>query len=274
MMKIIISPAKKMNVDMDTLAPAGQPVFLKEAEELLQWLRRLSLAEAKAVWNCSDRIAEQNYRRIEEMDLKRNLTPAVIAYEGIQYQYMAPAVFGGRELDYIQEHLRILSGFYGVLKPLDGVVPYRLEMQAKASDAGDLYRFWGGKLYREVTRGKDQSQEKAEQGREGQKKGTLILNLASKEYSRSIEKYLQPEDRLLNCVFGELEGGRVRQKGTLAKMARGEMVRYLAEHRVEEPEEIQGFCRLGYRFEEKLSGENEYIFLKSSSGDGSRKEWK
>ena len=107
-MKIIISPAKKMNVDTDTLAPEGMPVFLKEAEQLLEWMRRLSFAEAKALWKCNDKIAEQNYKRFQEMDLRKNLTPAVIAYEGIQYQYMAPAVFGGAETDYIQEHLRIL----------------------------------------------------------------------------------------------------------------------------------------------------------------------
>ncbi|OUO28418.1 hypothetical protein B5F86_07820 [Lachnoclostridium sp. An298] len=247
-MKIIISPAKKMNIDTDTLAFRSMPVFLSETEELLAWMRRLTFAEAKAVWKCNDKIAEQNYRRFQEMDLERNLTPAVIVYEGIQYQYMAPAVFGGAQTDYIQEYLRILSGFYGVLKPFDGVTPYRLEMQAKASEAGDLYKFWGDKLYREVA------------GEE--KDGGLILNLASKEYSKCIEKYLTPEDTYVTVVFGELADGKVKQKGTLAKMARGEMVRYLAENKVEDPERIKGFDRLGYCFEETLSNEKEYVFLK------------
>lgn len=247
-MKIIISPAKKMNIDTDTLAFRSMPVFLSETEELLAWMRRLTFAEAKAIWKCNDKIAEQNYRRFQEMDLERNLTPAVIAYEGIQYQYMAPAVFGGAQTDYIQEHLRILSGFYGVIKPFDGVTPYRLEMQAKASEAGDLYKFWGDKLYREVA------------GEE--KDGGLILNLASKEYSKCIEKYLTPEDTYVTVVFGELADGKVKQKGTLAKMARGEMVRYLAENKVEDPERIKGFDRLGYCFEETLSNEKEYVFLK------------
>lgn len=247
-MKIIISPAKKMNIDTDTLAFRSMPSFLSETEELLAWMRRLTFAEAKAVWKCNDKIAEQNYRRFQEMDLERNLTPAVIAYEGIQYQYMAPAVFGGAQTDYIQEHLRILSGLYGVLKPFDGVTPYRLEMQAKASEAGDLYKFWGDKLYREVA------------GEE--KDGGLILNLASKEYSKCIEKYLTPEDTYVTVVFGELADGKVKQKGTLAKMARGEMVRYLAENKVEDPERIKGFDRLGYCFEETLSNEKEYVFLK------------
>ena len=247
-MKIIISPAKKMNIDTDTLAFRSMPVFLSETEELLAWMRRLTFAEAKAVWKCNDKIAEQNYRRFQEMDLERNLTPAVIAYEGIQYQYMAPAVFGGAQTDYIPEHLRILSGLYCVLKPFDGVTPYRLEMPAIASEAVDLYKFLGDKLYREVA------------GEE--KDGGLILNLASKEYSKCIEKYLTPEDTYVTVVIGELADGKVKQKGTLAKMARGEMVRYLAENKVEDPERIQGFDRLGYCFEATLSNEKEYVFLK------------
>ncbi len=259
-MKIIISPAKKMNIDTDTLACRSVPVFLDETAELLTWMKNLTFAQAKELWKCNDKIAEQNYRRFQEMDLERNLTPAVIAYEGIQYQYMAPAVFGGEQTDYIQEHLRILSGFYGVLKPFDGVVPYRLEMQAKASEAGDLYKFWGDKLYREVT-GKGQ---KAADGQpeHPDRKGSLIVNLASKEYSKCVEKYLAPEDRYLTIVFGELSDGKVKQKGTLAKMARGEMVRYLAEHEVEDPDGIKGFDRLGYCFDEALSNGREYVFLK------------
>ena len=249
-MKIIISPAKKMNIDTDTLACRSIPVFLDETKELLVWMRRLTFGQAKELWKCNDKVAEQNYRSFQEMDLERNLTPAVIAYEGIQYQYMAPAVFGGAQTDYIQEHLCILSGFYGVLKPFDGVTPYRLEMQAKASEAGDLYKFWGDKLYREVTR-------------EEQGAGSLIVNLASKEYSKCVEKYLAPEDTYLTIVFGELEDGKVKQKGTFAKMARGEMVRYLAENNVQEPEGIKGFDRLGYCFDEALSGEREYVFLKN-----------
>ena len=257
-----------MNVDTDTLQCRSVPVFLDETSELLEWMRDLTFAQAKELWKCNDKIAEQNYRRFQEMDLERNLTPAVIAYEGIQYQYMAPAVFGGAETDYIQEHLRILSGFYGVLKPFDGVVPYRLEMQAKASEAGDLYKFWGDKLYREVVR-----KEKPVSGTPGteppmpESSGAdknLIVNLASKEYSKCVEKYLTPEDRYLTIVFGELTDGKVKQKGTLAKMARGEMVRYLAEHEVEDPEGIKEFDRLGYCFDEALSTEREYVFLKKA----------
>ena len=149
-----------------------------------------------------------------------------------------------------------------MLKPFDGVVPYRLEMQAKASDAGDLYRFWGGKLYREVVRD-DAGDLLCGRGTDGEsRKGAVIVNLASKEYSRCIEKYIQPEDAFITVTFGELVDRKVKQKGTYAKMARGEMVRYLAELQAEEPDKIKGFDRLGYRFAEELSTEKEYVFLK------------
>ena len=246
-MRIIISPAKKMNHDCDTLAVMGKPVFLEETEKILAWLRKQSPQELQKLWGCNEAIVAQNVRRIEKMDLHKNLTPAILSYEGIQYQYMAPAVFENQMLAYVQEHLRILSGFYGVLKPLDGVTPYRLEMQAKAKvdGAGDLYDFWGDRLYREVL---DDSH--------------IIINLASKEYSKCIEKYLLPKDRFITCIFGELSNGKVVQKGTYAKMARGEMVRFMAENNISEPEDMKQFNRIGYRFADHLSTDMEYVFIK------------
>ena len=248
-MRIIISPAKKMNVDTDTFACQGLPVFIEKAETLKEYIKSLSYEEVKKLWGCNDKLAKLNYQRFQEMDLKKGLTPALISYEGIQYQYMAPEVFSEKEWAYVQEHLRILSGFYGALKPLDGVTPYRLEMQAKAALEGcsNLYAFWGERLYLEVM-GEDR----------------LILNLASKEYSKAVEKYLTDQDRMITCVFGEWKCGKIVQKGTQAKMARGEMVRFLAEHQIEDPEEVKGFDRLRYRFREELSSDREYVFIKEA----------
>lgn len=146
-MRIIISPAKKMHEDADSLEPLGPPRFLPEAERLLSVLRPMPLRELKALWQCSDAIAALNAKRLRRMDLRGRLTPAVLSYEGIQYQYMAPGVFETGQFAYLQEHLRILSGFYGLLRPFDGVVPYRLEMQARLPVDGhrDLYGFWGDK---------------------------------------------------------------------------------------------------------------------------------
>ncbi len=144
-MKIIISPAKKMNIDTDTYPVNKTPYFLEKTKLLKEYMQSLSYEEAKRLWGCNDKIAELNFRRFQEMDLMKGQTPAIVAYEGIQYQYMAPSVFTENALKYVEERLRILSGFYGALRPLDGVVPYRLEMQAKAKAGGrkDLYEFWG-----------------------------------------------------------------------------------------------------------------------------------
>lgn len=244
-MKIILSPAKKMIVDLDSLAPSGVPEYLNQAQEILNWLKEQSHEALKNLWKCNDKIAMQNFDRLEHMNLRRNLTPAVLSYEGIAYQYMAPAVFETGQYDYVQEHLRILSGFYGVLKPMDGVTPYRLEMQAKASVGGhkNLYELWGSRLYRAV---RDDS--------------GIIINLASREYSKCIEKYLQERDRYITITFCEQSDGKLVTKGTYAKMARGDMVRFMAEERIEDPTAIRKYNRLGYVFREDLSSEAEYVF--------------
>lgn len=244
-MKIILSPAKKMNVNTDTLEPIGLPGYLEKTEVILSWLKSRSYDDLKKLWACNDKIAEQNFKRIEDMDLNKRLTPAVLSYEGIAYQYMAPAVFEYGHFDYVQEHLRILSAFYGVLKAMDGVTPYRLEMQAKATINGysNLYDFWGRDLYEAV---RDES--------------GIIINLASKEYSKCIEKYLTPDDRYITITFCEKAGEKLVTKGTYAKMARGEMVRFMAENNIEDPVDIQKFDRLGYKFREYLSSDIEYVF--------------
>ena len=148
-MKIILSPAKKMITDADSIVPDGLPEFIDKTTEIQSWLKGKSKEELKTIWKCNEKIAEQNFNRLEKMDLYHSLTPAVLSYEGIAFQYMAPSVFEDSQFEYVQNHLRILSAFYGVLKPLDGVTPYRLEMQAKVSigDAKNLYDYWGDMLY-------------------------------------------------------------------------------------------------------------------------------
>ena len=247
-MKIIIAPAKQMRVDTDLFTCSELPVFLEKTKVLTKWIQSLSYEEQKKLWACNDKIARQNAARFADMDLCKNLTPALLAYDGIQYTYMAPAVFEDGQFDYVQGHLRILSGFYGVVKPMDGVVPYRLEMQAKATVEGhkNLYDFWGDSLYREVLDG-----------------SRIIIILASKEYSKCIERYLQPDDQFITCVFGESEGGRIVQKGVYAKMARGEMVRYMAGIHAEKPEQMKDFDWSGYQFSEEQSSEHEYVFIRT-----------
>ena len=248
-MKIIISPAKKMNVDTDSFIADEMPEFIEDARILMNAIKTMTLAEAKTLWKCNDKLAKLNYERFKGMDLERALTPALLAYEGLQYQHMAPKVFTNEALSYIAEHLRILSGFYGILRPFDKVTPYRLEMQAKLSVNGyrDLYDFWGNRLYKSLL-----------------DNDKIIINLASKEYSQCIEQYITKDDTFLTIEFGELTGGKVRQKGTLAKMARGEMVRFLSENQVEDPEQIKEFHELQFSYVKELSDKKKYVFIRNA----------
>ena len=246
-MRIIISPAKKMNVDTDSLSQQGLPVFLSKTKILLQELQNKDLPELKKLWKCSDKLAQTSFEQLWKIKLEGVLTPAILAYDGIQYQHMAPAVFNDQELLYIQNHLRILSGFYGVVRPSDAVIPYRLEMQAKLAvqESRDLYDFWGDSIANELFSQTD-----------------TIINLASQEYSRCVSRYLKEGIRMITCTFGEEIDEKVIEKGTLCKMARGEMVRFMAENQIEQPEKLREFSRMGYCFSEKYSDSTNYVFLK------------
>ncbi|NLM04177.1 MAG: peroxide stress protein YaaA [Clostridiales bacterium] len=248
-MRIIISPAKKMKVDNDYFGHSSMPIFIDETEKLLDYLKKLNYDELKSIWRCSDNIAKLNFNRIQNMDLYNNLSSAIFSYEGIQYKYMVPNIFTYDELDYIDEHLRILSGFYGILRPFDGVVPHRLEMQSKLINwrYKTLYDFWKDKIAKQLFL-----------------ESKYIVNLASKEYSDCISKYLGKDIQLINCVFGEITNDKIIQKGTLVKMARGEMVRFMAKNNIKNLEDIKKFNELGYVFNKKLSYDYNYVFIKKT----------
>lgn len=254
-MQILISPAKKMRTDQDFLPPKTVPVFLDRAELLARYLRALNYTALHTLLGCSEAIAQQSYKRYQAIDLCAPACAALLAYDGIQYQYMAPQVFEQHHLAYLERRLCILSGLYGLLRPFDGVVPYRLEMQARLPFPFfcKLYTFWGDAIYQELTR-----------------TDGVILNLASAEYSRCVRRYIQPGISFITCVFGELEDGRVREKGVYVKMARGEMVRFLAENAITDIREIRAFQGLGYRYAPERSDESTYVFVRESGSHGRR----
>ncbi len=245
-MRIIMSPAKKMRFD-DGLPWRDLPVFVDRTQQLMEAMQEMEVAELKQLWQCNDQITAINVQRLSSMELRKNLTPAILAYDGIAYQRMAPGVFTDRELDYVQAHLRILSGFYGILRPFDGVTPYRLEMQAKLAVDGakDLYAFWGDSLAKELIKETD-----------------CILNLASKEYSTAISKYVPDSVRFITCTFGELKNGKTKEKATMCKMARGEMVRFMAQNKITNPEEIQSFDLLDFCYAPEHSTADNFVFLR------------
>ncbi len=245
-MKIIISPAKQMVYDTDSLECAGLPHFLSKTEIIKDILQSMDYARLKKLWKCNDKIAQMNYERLQNINLRSNLTPAILSYDGIRYKYMAPSVFDTDQLKYIQEHLFILSGFYGALKPFDGVAPYRLEMGAKLPVDGrkDLYDYWSDEICRYVCDGRGE-----------------IINLASEEYSKVIKKHIDSNTKFVTVVFGEYVKGKLVEKATKCKMARGEMVRYMAENNVQTSRQLTGFNRLGYNYSRQLSDKENLDFV-------------
>ena len=245
-MKIIISPAKKMHTDTEYPSYIDLPKFIDKAEKLADYMKSLSFDELKKILNCNDDIAKLNYERYQNMNLRKDLSAAILTYDGIQYKYMSPQVFEDKYFNYIQKNLRILSGFYGILKPLDGIVPYRLEMQTKLKTyfCKNLYDYWKDLIYNELVNNENE-----------------ILNLASEEYSKTISKYLNSNIRFTSVVFGEISNGKIKEKAVYVKMARGEMVRYMAENEITEIDGIKNFNRLGFSFSQEHSTDNKYVFL-------------
>lgn len=247
-MNILISPAKKMRKDIAYIEARSKPVFLDKTQLLLDFLKTLKPMAVKNMLVCNTQIAAQSYNNYQHMDLARDVVPALLSFDGIQYTYMAPDIFEDVYFSYVEKHLFILSGFYGVLRAFDGVVPYRLELEntVPAPFEQDLYHFWKDAPYKELI-----------------KHDNKILNLASKQYSRIIEKYMEDGVQYVTCHFKEIEQGRLIEKGVYVKMARGEMVRYLTELQAQTFEDVKGFNRLGYTFDETLSNACTFIFTRN-----------
>lgn len=246
-MKIIIAPAKQMKNDEAFLRPLHQPIFLKKTQQLLNVLRNKTPAQLQVLLKCNPTIARQTYMLYQTMDLQLRGSPALLSYRGIQYTYMAPHIFLDELTEYVEKHVRILSGFYGLLRPLDSVLPHRLEMDNpfQTDFCNSLYDFWGDQLYRQLVQ-----------------EDSIILDLASAQHARSVKAYVQEPIRYIKCYFMEQENGQLREKGVYVKMARGEMVRFLAEQNAQEPEVSKSFHRLGYQFQEELSSSTCYVFTR------------
>ena len=251
-MKIIISPAKKMRKE-EYVAPLHRPMFLKEAGELLSFLRSLSDSEKAKVWKVKGALLSSSLSSLSMLSLEDIGSPAIFSYDGIQYTYMSPSSFTDSMLEYAEKNLRIISGLYGLLKPLDGVGTYRLEMESPISipGYGDLYSYWGGKIASSLM-----------------EDDRLLVNLASAEYSKAVLPYLPSTVNVVTPVFLDWEKGRYVSKGVYAKMERGEMVRFLAETGAETVEEIMKFSSRGYEFSRFLSDSNTLCFVRKDEEKG------
>lgn len=173
--------------------------------------------------------------------------PAVVAFDGIQYQYLGADVLEQGALDYLQENLRIESALYGLLRPFDGVVPYRLEMQAGMVGFKDysLYHFWGSDLYQELYQDDD-----------------CVINLASKEYSKAIAPYVNDKQQFISVFFLEKRKDKWRQIATHSKMARGAMMRFAAQNQIEDVTQLTEFNDFGFKFSQADSNKTILTFKK------------
>lgn len=254
-MLIVLSPAKRLSMDGHDAVPAtSQPRFMEEAEELINVLRNYDPSELASLMNVSNEIAELNHERFarwsKDLD-EADTAPALLAFQGDVYRELAANKMGREDLAFAQDHLRILSGLYGVLRPLDLMQPYRLEMSTKLENptGKDLYAFWGNKITDAL------AADMKEQGEE------VLLDLASKEYFKAV----QPDrlgGKLIRPVFKENKGGKYKVVAINAKRARGMMTRYVIEERITRPADLKGFDRGGYLYNDELSDEVEWVFTK------------
>lgn len=237
-MKIIIAPTKQMKFKDDLDMEYTTPLFVNESLELRKKISDLDLPALKKIMKISDKMASKVF------DLYHTDHPqfgcAILSYSGIAFQYMAPGIFTDDQLEYIDKHLRIVSGLYGIVRPFDQIEEYRLEMQTKLPfPPYSLYEFWNDKIASAL-------------------EDDLIINLASEEYAKCVRPY-KP---LIDVRFLDHDG---KEKGVYVKMARGEMVRFMAENHITDPEKLKAFDRQGYRYDEKASTETTYVFRKERS---------
>jgi uncharacterized protein len=252
-MLIVLSPAKTLDYDTPATTDTHTvPDFIKHSAELIGTLRELSPAQIGSLMQISDPLAALNAGRFASWKPKfnaKNAKQAVLAFNGDVYEGLDAPSLNARQLDYVQTHMRILSGLYGVLRPLDLMQPYRLEMGTRLANprGKNLYEFWGDL----VTDALDQTL--------AQQKSTVLVNLASEEYFKVV-KPKRLNAAVITPVFEDWKGGRYKVISFYAKRARGLMARYAAVKRINQVEKLKAFDTDGYAFDEKESTEHYWLF--------------
>ena len=255
-MLFLLSPAKTLDYDTPVRAPvlkkATDPLFTDRAAELIDVLRRKTPAQVASLMDLSDKLAALNVARYgawQPAATPANSKPALLAFNGDVYEGLDAKTLKAADLAWAQEHLVILSGLYGALRPLDRLQPYRLEMgTALATPQGrDLYAFWGDTVAAYLNQ------------RLAGAKRPVIVNLASVEYARvALRRTLAA--RVVDCQFEDWKGGGYKIISFFAKQARGLMARYAVEHRVRRPEQLQGFDAAGYAMAREASTPDRLVF--------------
>ena len=256
-MLIVISPAKTLDFDTQSKTRSFTlPPFLDDSAELIDQLRGMTPQELGKLMGISPKLADLNAHRYHAWSLpftSRNAKQAALAFKGDVYTGLDADTLSAADLKYAQNHLRILSGLHGVLRPLDLMQPYRLEMGTKLkTDRGDdLYAFWNGRINAALATALKKQ------------KDNILVNLASNEYFKSV-KAAELDARIIAPVFKERKNGEYKLISFFAKKARGLMSRYIIRNRLDNPEDLKDFDLEGYQYNEALSGEDRLVFTRDS----------
>lgn len=254
-MLAIVSPAKKLDFSaLQKPLPHSKPDFADDAQALVKTARRLSRAKLRRLMKLSESLAEVNYQRFQNhapLETPDNAKQAALAFAGDTYMGLDSASLDDDDLQFAQSHLRILSGLYGLLRPLDLIQPYRLEMKSRlATRRGKtLYDFWGDRLALALD------------SQLAGHKSPVLVNLASNEYFKALpRKHLSA--RVITPAFKEASNGHAKVIGFFAKRARGAMARYMIQNRLESPEDLKGFDADGYSYRNELSDADNWVFTR------------
>jgi uncharacterized protein len=258
-MLFLLSPAKTLDYESPLPElPHSRPRFVADSARLIEVLRALTPVQVAGLMDLSDTLAGLNAARYTAWSSRftsRNSRQAVLAFNGDVYEGLAGRTLSADDLAWAQDHLRILSGLYGVLRPLDWIQPYRLEMGTplKVGDARNLYEFWGVRLAQSLNR------ELAAQTT------PVVVNLASQEYAKAVDRAAL-KARVIDCVFEEWRGAAYKIVSFSAKRARGLMARYAIERRLQTPAALQRFNLEGYAFDAAASAPDRLVFRRKGPG--------
>ena len=250
-MLLVISPAKTLDYSDPEFTAHTQPDFPSEVKDLVGVLKKKSTSEISKLMHLSDSLAslnEERYKTFMETFSPENSKQALLAFKGEVYAKMEADQFSAEELEFAQQHLRILSGLYGLLKPLDLIQPYRLEMGTplKTKKGTNLYQYWGTKISKALN----------EVG-----EGKTLVNLASQEYFKAVDQKTLKLP-VITIHFKEHKDGKYQVVGFFAKQARGLMARYAIQNRITDPEQLKVFREEGYEFSAPLSSAQDWVFVR------------
>nr|WP_317356765.1 peroxide stress protein YaaA [uncultured Tyzzerella sp.] len=243
-MVIILSPAKNMNIRSFENFDFEKPIFIQEIEKINSFLNKLEPHHIQSIMKVNNDITLKTFANIKDFNIN-NEGHALNSYDGLVFKNIGVDDFTYEDIAFANKHLRILSGLYGVLSPLTAIKPYRLEMGCKLEidDNKNLYKFWQDKIYKQIIN-----------------LNMPIINLASKEYSKTITNYLKDSDKFINIDFLIFKNGKYKSVATSAKMARGQMTRYIIKNKITDVSLLKDFYYDIYQYNENLSSQNNLIF--------------